>query len=130
MGNGIDGPSPYNYGASSVRGIAEFCVAGNLRGGDDNAAGVTARLDDVQNPDGRAPLGGCHPDDSVHDPAVYRLDGMDSVYAKRGYLQQWIPSSANWTELFFSFWGMVMIMSLHLFPSLLVATGCVNPHRR
>ena len=37
---------------------------------------------------------------------------------KGGYLQQWVPSSANWTELFFSFWGMVLIMSLHLFPFL------------
>ncbi|MBB6024419.1 iron(III) transport system permease protein [Paenibacillus sp. JGP012] len=37
---------------------------------------------------------------------------------KGGYLQQWVPSSANWSELFFSFWGMVMIMSLHLFPFL------------
>ncbi|CAM2945438.1 iron ABC transporter permease [Paenibacillus taichungensis] len=37
---------------------------------------------------------------------------------KGGYLQQWVPSAASWSELFFSFWGMVLIMSLHLFPFL------------
>ncbi|CAM3771850.1 iron ABC transporter permease [Paenibacillus glucanolyticus] len=37
---------------------------------------------------------------------------------KGGYLQQWLPGAARWSESFFSFGGMVLIMSLHLFPFL------------
>lgn len=37
---------------------------------------------------------------------------------KGGYLQQWLPGAARWSDSFFSFGGMVLIMSLHLFPFL------------
>ncbi|MNW32301.1 putative 2-aminoethylphosphonate transport system permease protein PhnV [compost metagenome] len=37
---------------------------------------------------------------------------------KNGYLEQLVPSASNITPAFFSFGGMVMIMSLHLFPFL------------
>lgn len=37
---------------------------------------------------------------------------------KSGYLQQWLPGAARWSDSFFSFGGMVLIMSLHLFPFL------------
>ncbi|ANF96211.1 ABC transporter permease [Paenibacillus bovis] len=37
---------------------------------------------------------------------------------KNGYMEQLLPSAAVWTPAFFSLGGMVMIMSLHLFPFL------------
>ncbi|WP_046215517.1 ABC transporter permease [Paenibacillus wulumuqiensis] len=37
---------------------------------------------------------------------------------KNGYMEQLLPASAAWTPAFFSLGGMVMIMSLHLFPFL------------
>lgn len=37
---------------------------------------------------------------------------------KGGYLQQWLPGSTVWSESFFSFGGMVLIMCLHLYPFL------------
>ncbi|WP_442955857.1 ABC transporter permease [Paenibacillus sp. y28] len=37
---------------------------------------------------------------------------------KNGYMEQLLPFSAAWTPRFFSLFGLVMIMSLHLFPFL------------
>lgn len=37
---------------------------------------------------------------------------------KGGYLQQWLPDAGALSDSFFSFWGMVFIMSMHLFPFL------------
>ncbi|MEK8129167.1 iron ABC transporter permease [Paenibacillus filicis] len=37
---------------------------------------------------------------------------------KNGYLEQLLPAAASWTPKFFSLFGMVAIMSLHLFPFL------------
>ncbi|WP_322903342.1 iron ABC transporter permease [Paenibacillus campi] len=37
---------------------------------------------------------------------------------KNGYMEQLLPQSAAWTPAFFSLAGMVLIMSLHLFPFL------------
>lgn len=37
---------------------------------------------------------------------------------KNGYMEQLLPSSGAWTPAFFSLGGMVLIMSLHLFPFL------------
>ncbi|MEK3715648.1 ABC transporter permease [Paenibacillus sp. FSL R7-0333] len=37
---------------------------------------------------------------------------------KGGYLQQWLPGAGALSDSFFSFWGMVFIMSMHLFPFL------------
>ncbi len=37
---------------------------------------------------------------------------------KNGYMEQLVPASAAWTPAFFSLGGMVLIMSLHLFPFL------------
>ncbi|MEK4851672.1 iron ABC transporter permease [Paenibacillus sp. FSL H7-0756] len=37
---------------------------------------------------------------------------------KGGYLQQWLPGAGVLSDSFFSFWGMVFIMSMHLFPFL------------
>ncbi|WP_046225427.1 ABC transporter permease [Paenibacillus dauci] len=37
---------------------------------------------------------------------------------KNGYMEQLLPAAAAWTPAFFSLGGMVMIMSLHLFPFL------------
>lgn len=37
---------------------------------------------------------------------------------KGGYLHQWLPGTDALSGLFFSFWGMVFIMSMHLFPFL------------
>ena len=79
---------------------------------------AAARLDDGQNPAGTASVGGRDFDDSVHDPAVYRFDGLDSVYAKGRIFAEWSPGAPRWSDSFFSFGGMVLIMSLHLFPFL------------
>ncbi|MDR1657967.1 MAG: iron ABC transporter permease [Deltaproteobacteria bacterium] len=38
---------------------------------------------------------------------------------KRGLFQQLLPSSGAWSEKFFSFGGLVLVMSLHIFPFML-----------
>lgn len=35
---------------------------------------------------------------------------------KRGLFQQLFPATGSWSEGFFSFWGLVLVMSLHVFP--------------
>ena len=76
---------------------------------------AAARLDDGQNTARTASVGGRDFDDSVHDPAVYRFDGLDSVYAKGGYLRQW-AGLRRWSDSFFSFGGMVLIMESAFVP--------------
>lgn len=38
---------------------------------------------------------------------------------KRGLFQQLFPFTGAWSEGFFSFWGLVLVMSLHVFPFML-----------
>lgn len=54
--------------------------------------------------------------DPIYDPTVYRLYGVDDFYAPRGYLEQLLPGLAGLQSGFFSLAGMVLIMSLSLFP--------------
>ncbi len=57
--------------------------------------------------------------DSVYDAAVYCVDGLGPVHAEKGLFQQLFPATGSWSEGFFCFGGLVLVMSLHVFPFLM-----------
>ena len=68
---------------------------------------------------GKAQLAGDCFYDSVYDAAVYCVDGLGPVHAEKGLFQQLFPATGSWSEGFFCFGGLVLVMSLHVFPFLM-----------